>query len=109
VTIQTAPCQRTHLRVAGPFDGERVGLLETPIQLFDLSSGGAFVNSLHEQTEGVKLLLKIDLPHEGWITVKAETLYTRPGGFAVSFVDVPPDVAIRLERALRALQESAPL
>jgi hypothetical protein len=105
VSVATALCQRTHLRVAGPFDGRRVGALETPIQLFDLSAGGAFVNSMYEQKNGVKLLLKIDLPVEGWITVKAETLYTRPGGFAIRFVDMPADVAIRLDRALRALQE----
>src|SRR5260370_12618333 len=70
-------CRRAHPRVAGPFDGRRVGALETPIQLFDLSLGGCFVNSLHEQQLGVKLVLKIELPGEGWITLKAMTLYRR--------------------------------
>jgi hypothetical protein len=108
MTGQTALCQRNHCRVAGPFDGRRVGALETSIQLFDLSCGGAFINSVHDQQQGVTLVLKIDLPYEGWITVKAKTLYSRAGGFAVRFIDVSPDAASRLDRALRALEDGAP-
>ena len=102
-------CRRAHPRVAGPFDGRRVGALETPIQLFDLSLGGCFVNSLHEQQLGVKLVLKIELPGEGWITLKAMTLYRRGEfGFAVKFVEMSEDVSVRLERALHALQQHEP-
>jgi hypothetical protein len=108
MTVQAVACQRNHCRVAGPFDGLRVGALQTPVQLFDLSCGGAFVNSLYEQHQGVTLVLRIDLPYEGWITVKARTLYSRVGGFAVRFIDVAPEAAARLERALRALEDGAP-
>lgn len=103
--IKAPPCRRADVRVAGPFDARRVGRLETSVTLFDLSCGGAFVNSMHEQREGATLTIKIDLPDEGEIIVKANVLYCRPGGFAVSFVDVSPETATRLERGLRALQQ----
>src|SRR4051812_24187526 len=76
--------RRKYQRVHGPFDGLRIGALETPVQLYDLSRGGCFINSMHQQKPGVKLNLKIELPYEGWISVKAETLDRRGElGFAV--------------------------
>jgi hypothetical protein len=92
--------------VAGPFDGVRVGLLETPVRIYDLSVGGCFVHSLHEQQEGTMIVLKIDLPQEGWITTKAETLHSRPGfGFAVRFVDLDKKTEARLERSILNLKK----
>jgi hypothetical protein len=102
-------CRRRHKRVDGPFDGLRIGALETPVQLYDLSLGGCFINSMHQQQPGVKLLLKIDLPYEGWITVNAETLYRRGEfGFAVRFIDMSDEATARLNRALETLHERAP-
>jgi hypothetical protein len=96
--------RRRHGRVAGPFDGCRVGLLDTPVRIYDLSVSGCFVNSMHEQQRGSTLVLKIDLPHEGWITVNATTVYHRPGfGFAVRFFDVDVETGARLIRSLDAL------
>jgi hypothetical protein len=93
-------------RVRGPFDAWRVGLLETPVRLHDLSSGGCFVHAMHEQERGVVMMLKIQLPQEGWVELKAETLYRRPGfGFGVKFIDVPPETLERLARALDAPDE----
>src|SRR4030081_1529634 len=101
--------RREHDRIPGPFDGLRVGALETPVTIFDLSRGGCFINSMHEQQVGIVFPLKIDLPREGWITVKAQTLYRRADfGFAVQFIEVAPDAAERLDRALRAIQEREP-
>ena len=98
-------CRRKHDRVTGPFDGYRVGLLETPISIYDLSLGGCFVHCLHEQQEGSLIVLKIDLPQEGWITTKAETLYSRPGfGFAVRFVDLDKATEARVERSILTLK-----
>jgi PilZ domain. len=78
-----------HTRVHGPFDGVRIGALETPVQLYDLSRGGCFINSMHQQQPGVRVLLKIDLPHERWITVSAETLpRSNEFGYAVRFVNM---------------------
>jgi hypothetical protein len=97
--------RRKHKRVHGPFDGIRVGALETPVQLYDLSRGGCFINSMHQQQPGIKLLLKLDLPQEGWIAVRAETLDRRGElGFAVQFVDVSQEAAARLDRALLAME-----
>lgn len=93
--------RRAAERVPGPFDGWRVGILETPVRIFDISLGGCFVHAMHEQERGVVVMLKIQLPEEGWIELKAETLYRRPGfGFAVKFIDTPPEVQARLARAL---------
>ena len=101
--------RRRHDRVTGPFDGFRVGALETPLRIFDLSRGGCFVNAMHEQKPGVSFTMKIELPYVGQITVKAVTLYRRPGfGFAMRFVDMSEESAARLEEALEQLQERAP-
>lgn len=96
--------RRASDRVPGPFDAWRVGTLETPVRIFDISLGGCFVHAMHEQERGVVVLLKIHLPEAGWIELKAETLYRRPGfGFGVRFIDTPPETLHRLERALEAL------
>lgn len=102
-------CRRQHKRVDGPFDGFRIGALETPIQLYDLSRGGCFINSMHQQQPGVVLSLKIELPYEGWISVKAESLPGRGEfGFAVRFVEMSDEAAARLERAVAKLAERVP-
>lgn len=100
------PNRRQHRRVAGPFDGYRVDLLETPVRIYDLAAGGCFINSLHDATtKGQRFGLKIFLPIEGWITVEAEILYSRPGfGFAVRFVGLPEHTQARLDRTLGKLQ-----
>jgi hypothetical protein len=104
-----ADCRRRHKRIAGPFDGLRIGALETPVRLYDLSRGGCFINSMHQQQPGVKMLLKIHLPYEGWIDVTAETLYWRDEfGFAVRFVEIGSHASTRLERALHAMEQRAP-
>jgi len=100
--------RRESERVPGPFDAWRVGSLETPVRIYDLSAGGCFVHAMHEQDRGVIVRLKLDLPGAGRVELKAETLYRRPGfGFAVRFIDVPADMAARLERGLEALQRNA--
>ena len=101
--------RRQHDRVPGPFDGCRVGALETPLRIFDLSRGGCFVNAMHEQKPGVRFAMKIELPYVGQITVKAVTLYRRLGfGYAMQFVDMSDEAASRLEGALEQLQDRAP-
>jgi hypothetical protein len=98
--------RRRDERFHGPFDGFRVGALDTPLSIFDLSRGGCFVNSMHEQTSGVRFRMKIQLPHVGTITLKAETLYLRSGfGFAVRFVDIDEETANLLDQALEELSD----
>src|SRR5437867_3150134 len=89
--------RRYHVRVPGPFDGWRIGVLPIPVQIYDLSPGGCFVNSLNEQNPGIRVALEIDLPGEGRIKVKGETLYSKPDfGYAVRFVDMSTELAAQI-------------
>lgn len=100
--------RRQHVRVTGPFDGKRIGLIETPVQIYDLSEGGCFVNSMQEQAEGREVELEISLPSEGPIHLKAQTLYSRPGfGFAARFTQVAPEARAKLSQELDRLRRKA--
>jgi hypothetical protein len=104
VSVETED-RRVTERVPGPFDAWRVGVLETPVRIFNISVGGCFVHAMHEQEPGVVVLLKIQLPEAGWLELKAETLYRRAGfGFGVKFIDTPPETQARLARALEYLK-----
>lgn len=103
-TVGRPEDRRAHDRVAGPFDGRRVGPLDTPVRIYDLSKGGCFVHSMHEQTVGIRVTLKIDLPFEGWITSKAEVVYRKEGfGFAVRFLDMDKATTAQLSRSVDKL------
>lgn len=95
---------RRYARVAGPFDGCHLGLPKTPVLIYDLNLGGGFVSFIHEEPTGAALVLQIDLPLEGPITINAETVYRHEFGVAVRFVDVDADTAARLERTVVAMQ-----
>ena len=100
--------RRQHERVIGPFDGRRSGPLDTPVRIYDISEGGCFVNSSHEQKLGITIALEIDLPFEGTISLKAETLYKKPGfGYAVRFIEMSEDATARLHSALDQLKAAA--
>lgn len=60
--------RRQHDRAPGPFDEWRVGLLDVPVRIYDISEGGCFVSAMHEQQAGIVFVLKVDLPHAGWMT-----------------------------------------
>jgi hypothetical protein len=95
--------RRAFPRAAGPFDGRRIGALETPIKIYDLSVGGCFINSMHEQQPGVTMVLKIDLPDQPSITVTAQSLYSRVEfGFGAMFVNVNSSTRAKLEQAVTA-------
>jgi two-component system cell cycle response regulator CpdR len=102
--------QRRHVRVAGPFDGWRIGFVNTAVRVYDLSDGGCFLETSDEApAPGAHLVLKIDVPHQGWIYLKGETVYVKPNvGFAVSFVDVPAESSDRLQRGLLQLRGVLP-
>jgi hypothetical protein len=101
--------RREQDRVPGPFDGRRVGALVTPVRIYDLSEGGCFINSLHEQLLGTAVVLEIELPYEGWIRVTGETLYRKPEfGFAVRFVEMTDEVSMCLKRALKQIRGGTP-
>ena len=98
--------RRRYVRVPGPFDGWRVGLVNTPVTIYDLSDGGCFVQTSEEAPPpGRHIVLKITLPGESGIHFKGETVYVRDRvGFAVSFVDVPAESSDRLQRSLLRLR-----
>jgi hypothetical protein len=101
--------RRVHSRIRGPFDGRREGLLDTPVRVYDLSRGGCFITSLHEQQPGIRLTLHIDIPGEGVITVIGETLARQNEfGYAVRFVDVDTETAARLDHAIGRLAAREP-
>lgn len=101
--------RRANDRVRGPFDGWRVSGLEMPVRIYDISLGGCFVNAMHEQEPGVLLILKVHLPYEGWLELKAETLYRRPGyGYAVRFIHLNAETRDRLEHAIERVQDGGP-
>jgi hypothetical protein len=99
--------RRQHDRVRGPFEGVRVDALRTPVRIFDLSLGGCFVTALHDQQPGITMVIRIQLPYVGPIAMKAVTLYRRPGGFAVKFVDMNGQTVRRLGHALDQLHADA--
>jgi len=96
--------RRVHQRALGPFDAARIGPIDLPIRLYDLSLGGCFVNDVHDPPpRGRKFRLRIELPEDA-ITVRAEAVYGRSGfGYAVRFVEFAEDGEERLERALDRL------
>jgi CheY-like chemotaxis protein len=102
--------RRRYVRIVGPFDALRVGLMDSPVTLYDLSEGGCFVNFVNEPpAAGRNLVLKINVPQEGWICLKAQALYAKPEfGFAVVFVEIPRDASDRLKRGLLRLQDLLP-
>jgi hypothetical protein len=96
--------RREHQRVPGPFEGRRLSLLPIAIRIHDLSVGGCLIESFHEQPDGRRMTLEIDLPFVGSLTVEAESLYTREGyGFAVKFVDLSDDARATLEDVVMRL------
>ena len=99
---------RRYVRVHGPFDGYHLGLPKTPILIYDLNLGGGLVSFSGQQPAAAALVLRIDLPYEGRITVNAETVYRHPAGVAVRFVDLDADTTKRLARTVDALRDQQP-
>src|SRR5688500_481011 len=99
---------RRYVRVRGPFDGYHLGMPKTPVLIYDLNLGGGLVNFTGEPPAAATLVLRIDLPHEGRITVNAETVYRDQAGVAVRFVDIDRETAARLVRTVDALRERPP-
>jgi PilZ domain-containing protein len=93
--------RRRHTRHPGPFNGARLDPLETPLQIFELSVGGCFINSTHEQKIGVMFKMRIDIPGLTTIPVTARVIYRRPGGYAVAFVDLDEGTANRIAEVMK--------
>jgi hypothetical protein len=97
--------QRRYPRVPGPFTGKRIGTLNVPINIYDLSCGGCLVESYHQESVGRRVTLEVDLPDEGAVILDGEVRDNREGyGYAVQFVDVPVETRARLEQAIERLR-----
>jgi hypothetical protein len=105
--LRQHPTKRRFPRVHGPFYGY-FETPQTPVLVYDLNLGGGFVNFGGEQPSAVDFLLKVALPEEGVITVRAETVYRHESGVAVRFVDVDVDTSERLARTVDALLPQPP-
>ncbi|HEX7795035.1 MAG TPA: PilZ domain-containing protein [Vicinamibacterales bacterium] len=100
--------RRRHVRIIGPFDGVRPGLYDMPVQIYDLSVGGCFINSVHEAPHrGQIFAIQVGLPTGETIIAKGETAFVRPGfGYGVKFCELSDDNRKRLETALESMQPS---
>jgi PilZ domain len=94
--------RRRHMRVLGPFDATRPGTFDMSLQIYDLSAGGCFVNSIHDAPpKGQVFVIQIDLPDGGTIAAKGETAFVRPGfGYGVRFHELSEETRNQLESAL---------
>ena|SRR5688572_13448203 len=95
---------RRYVRALGPFNGYHLGLRKTPILLFNLNVGGGFVTFTDEPPTRSTFVLTIELPQEGRITVKAETVYRDPSGIAVRFVALDADAEGRVARTVERVR-----
>jgi PilZ domain-containing protein len=79
-----------------------------PVQIYDLSLGGCFVNSMHDSPPvGRVFKMTLDLPGEDGLVLRAETVYSRPGfGYAVRFIELSEETTASLTRAMeRSLRD----
>src|SRR5687768_7626107 len=49
-------------RVAGPFEARRLGAVDLPLRIHDLSLSGCLIESYQEVTAGRRIELEIELP-----------------------------------------------
>lgn len=101
------PTKRRFPRAHGPFDGYHIGP-QTPVLVYDLNLGGGFVNFGGQQPTDVDFMLRVALPYEGMITVRAETVYRHEQGVAVRFVDLDAETSRRLARTIDAMIPQPP-
>lgn len=94
--------RRQNLRILGPFEGTRHGLVDMALQIYDLSIGGCFVKWVHEPPhKGQVLSIRVELPNGEAVVTKAETAFVSAGfGFGVKFCQLSNENRIRLETAL---------
>jgi hypothetical protein len=98
--------RRAHSRLNFPIDAKRLGLVETPLELYDISAGGCFINDFHNSpAPGKSFDIRIELPYEDPVRLRAVVVHDRPGfGYAVRFVDVPDETRQAIERSMRRVR-----
>ncbi len=101
---QTKSNTRRYVRAVGPFDGYHLGSNKTPVLIFNLNVGGAFVSFSDEQPAATTFLLTIELPQESAVRVLSQTVYRDPSGIAVRFLDLADDDSKRVGRAVERMR-----
>ncbi|HEY7287456.1 MAG TPA: PilZ domain-containing protein [Vicinamibacterales bacterium] len=100
--------RRRHIRVPGPFTAVRIGD-RASVRIVDLSEGGCFIESAGNHPPiGGPIELKISFPDGESILVRGETIYVRPGGYAVLFEGQPETTYRELERAVDRIRSLTP-
>jgi hypothetical protein len=99
--------RRAHPRHNFPIDARRLGLVETPLQIYDLSLGGCFINDFHNAPKpGKSFEMRIDLPYANPVEVRALVVHERPGyGYAVKFLEAPDETCREIEQSLDRLRQ----
>jgi hypothetical protein len=96
-------------RAPGPFDGYRLGAVDVPVRIRDLGVDGCVIESNYEVMTGHRITLQIELPGEGWITVRGQTRHVEGNlGFAVTFVHLIAANRERIERTVARLLDESP-
>jgi hypothetical protein len=84
--------RRQHVRVRQRLDGRRLGAIAMRLVIHDISETGCFIESTYEEERGRQLTLEVHLLNEGWITLRAEVVCNRAGGFAVRFIEMSDEI-----------------
>ena len=85
--------RRVHPRIKGPFEGFWDGSATREGRIVDLSVGGCFVESVSPPDTSQQRVNVSVVTGSGQIEVVGEVIYVEAGqGFAVRFVDPPPNV-----------------
>ena len=88
-------------QIAGPLDGYRLGVSDVPVRVFDLTTDGCLVELSFGTLSGRNVRLQIDLPGEGWIVVRCETLHIAGhNAFAVKFTRLDAEARSSIGRAI---------
>jgi hypothetical protein len=86
----------------GPFIGYRLGAVNAPLRVRNLSVNGCLVEFDDEIAIGRRIALQINLPGEGWTAIKAHALRVRDSSwFALTFLAVDYVTRVRLTRAIQ--------
>jgi hypothetical protein len=85
----------------GPFEGVRMGAIDVPLCVRDLSVDGCLIELQDAVVTGRRISIQIKLPVEGWIALKADTLRVRDSAWlAAKFVNINAAARERLARGI---------
>ena len=100
---------RRSRRIAGPFEGYRLGATDVPVRIRELSLHGCLVELSFGTIGHHVVTLQIDLPGESWTVVQCEMLHaTGHNAFAVKFIRLNEETRRRIERTIDRLLDRPP-